>query len=289
MRESEATVGEKIASAMQALSPAERKVARKLLSDYPVAGLDTVASLADGSGVSGPTVLRFAKSLGFASFRGFQAALRGEVGHRQESNLSQAIHGAAGTQEPQSILQDARTAYIRGIEHTFSNLVDDEIDSVVRLMSDPKRRVLTWGGAYSSILADYLMAQLSPMRQQVHSLPWNSVAAASSLADLTRRDVVVVFDFRRYDEFSEARARAASDQGVKVVLVTDRWLSPIAASADHVLTVDVTASGPSDTLVPALALVEGLCDLVTHALGPPAIERLAAVDGIRVALQTAQE
>jgi DNA-binding MurR/RpiR family transcriptional regulator len=286
MENSEATVGEKIASTMQALPPAERRVARKLLSQYPVAGLNTVASLAEGAGVSGPTVLRFAKSLGFASYRDFQSALRNEVGQRQESLLSQAVLGVNAAQGPHDILRDAHQAYIRGIERTFSTLVGDEIDRVVTLLADPKRMILTFGGAYSAILADFLLTQLSPMRSGVRLLPSNPVAAAGSLEELTRHDVVVVFDFRRYDDSSEARARIAREHGANVILVTDRWLSPIAASADHVLTVDVVASGPSDTLVPALALLEALCDLTTSALGHSAIERLERVDPIRVTLQT---
>ena len=167
MENSVATVGEKIDAGMQALPPAERRVARKLLSQYPVAGLDTVASLAVGAGVSGPTVLRFAKSLGFPSFRDFQSALRSEVGQREESNLSQAVLGVAGEQGPRDILTDARQAYLRGIEHTFSTLVGDEVDRVVRLLADPKRTILAFGGAYSAILADHLLAQLSPMRPGV--------------------------------------------------------------------------------------------------------------------------
>ena len=59
-----ASVAEAIRRGMADCSPAERKVARVLLSSYPSAGFETVAKLAARAGVSGPTVLRFANRLG---------------------------------------------------------------------------------------------------------------------------------------------------------------------------------------------------------------------------------
>ncbi|MDO5744893.1 MAG: MurR/RpiR family transcriptional regulator [Micrococcaceae bacterium] len=286
MKRFETTVGERIASAMQELSPSGRRVARKLLSEYPVAGLDTVASLAIGAGVSGPTVFRFVKALGFESFRDFQSALRSEVGARHESNLSQTVRTVTeGQEETRSALHEVREAQVRGIEHTYAMVRDTEIEHVAELLANRKRKILTFGGAFSNILATHLLTQLSPMRPGIQTLPSNTVAAAAILEDLGRMDVAVIFDFRRYDAVSEKRARIARDHGAIVILVTDRWLSPVAASADHVLTVDVVASGPSDTLVPALALLEAVCELVTNSLGRSAVDRLGRVDPIRVALQ----
>ncbi|MFB7758506.1 MurR/RpiR family transcriptional regulator, partial [Streptomyces sp. NPDC056121] len=50
------------------LSPAERKVARVLLANYPSAGFETVAVLAERAGVSAPTVIRFVGRLGYRGF-----------------------------------------------------------------------------------------------------------------------------------------------------------------------------------------------------------------------------
>ena len=59
-----------------AFSPTERKVARVLLQQYPLAGLETVAQLAQKAAVSGPTVLRLVAKLGFDGYSAFQEALR---------------------------------------------------------------------------------------------------------------------------------------------------------------------------------------------------------------------
>ncbi|NUS68647.1 MAG: MurR/RpiR family transcriptional regulator, partial [Ensifer adhaerens] len=66
----------------------ELKIVRQLLSNYPAAGLNTVAHLAAAAGVSNPTVVRFANTLGFEGYPEFQKALLSEVQERMSSPLS---------------------------------------------------------------------------------------------------------------------------------------------------------------------------------------------------------
>ena len=67
---------------------AERRVAQSLLSDYPVAGLETVARFAHRAGTSGPTILRFVSRLGLKSYAEFQNCLRSEVQERLQGPLA---------------------------------------------------------------------------------------------------------------------------------------------------------------------------------------------------------
>ena len=72
-----------------------------------------------------------------------------------------------------------------------------------------------------------------------------------------RRDVLVVFDYRRYQSDTINSARVAASRGCTVVLVTDPWLSPAAASAKLVLVTGVqTTVAPFDSMVSALAVTE---------------------------------
>ncbi len=66
------------------MTPAERRVARTLLETYPTAGLESLPQLADGAGVTGPTVLRFVRKIGFDGYPDFQRSLRQEVQARTE-------------------------------------------------------------------------------------------------------------------------------------------------------------------------------------------------------------
>ena len=66
------------------MTPSERRVARTLLATYPTAGLESLPQLAEGAGVTGPTVLRFVRKIGFEGYPDFQRSLRHEVQARTE-------------------------------------------------------------------------------------------------------------------------------------------------------------------------------------------------------------
>jgi DNA-binding MurR/RpiR family transcriptional regulator len=88
--------------------------------------------------------------------------------------------------------------------------------------------------------------------------------------------VLVLFDFRRYEPDSRALAEECAEVGAKIILVTDRWLSPISGIADVVLPVQVDAVAAAyDSLVPALAVVEVLVAGVLAASGDDAERRMS--------------
>ena len=57
-------VAEQIHRELGRLTPSERKPARLLLGNYPVVGLEPLASFAQRAGVSHPSILRFIAKLG---------------------------------------------------------------------------------------------------------------------------------------------------------------------------------------------------------------------------------
>jgi len=80
-------IGERLRRLLPGLPAAERHVARVLLAEYPVAGLETVARLATRAGASGPTVLRLTARLGFTGYPELQRGLRAEIADREHSPL----------------------------------------------------------------------------------------------------------------------------------------------------------------------------------------------------------
>ena len=69
------TVAERLQLLRDELTPAERRVVRALMADYPVAGLGPVAKLAAAAGVSAPTVVRLVTKLSFEGYADFQQSL----------------------------------------------------------------------------------------------------------------------------------------------------------------------------------------------------------------------
>ncbi|MCC5576308.1 MurR/RpiR family transcriptional regulator [Microtetraspora sp. AC03309] len=271
------SVAERVRRSLEGSSAGERLVARVLLANYPAAGLETASRLAERAGVSAPTVVRFTARLGFQGYRAFQQSLRDELEARRASplTLSQQI-GDAGN----SLRVSAGAAFRQRLDETFAALADSELDAVLGLLADPGRRVALIGGRYSHILAEYLDLHLRLLRPGTRVLDPRPESLAAFCVDIGRRDVVVVFDYRRYQRDIVEFARRAHDRGAKIVLFTDPWLSPAADVADIVIPARVEAPSPFDSLVPALALVETVVAGVMARLGEAGEERLRQCDDI---------
>ena len=100
------------------------------------------------------------------------------------------------------------------------------------------------------------------------------------LFDLQRQDVVLLFDYRRYQSQALRVASAAKNNNARVVLFTDIYASPLRELADLIISAPVESASPFDTMVPALAQVEALIASLTLRTTNLA-DRLEGIDALR--------
>jgi len=265
------TVAERLAVA--GLTPAERKVARVLLADYPVRGLEPVAKLAAEAGVSAPTVIRLISKLEFDSYSDFQQSLKSEVSARLSSPLS--MYGGG---DPADAVSRSEKVLCGGISSSFARLPRAEFDQAVKLLADPRRGVTLIGGRFSSMLAEYLAAHLRILRSNVRVV--TAFDRVSAMLDVGRGDVLVAFDYRRYQHDTVRLSMIAKSQGATLIAFTDPYLSPLAAHADVILTTSVSSPSPFDALTPAVALVETVIAALVDRLGAAPLERMTRYDAL---------
>jgi DNA-binding MurR/RpiR family transcriptional regulator len=260
------------------LTSSELKVMRRLLANYPAAGLGTVVRLARDSGVSDPTVVRFVTKLGFSGYPAFQQSLLSEVEAHMASPLTMFERRSDLRADP---CRAAMAAAGNGIQADVSDGVHSDTSRAIALIADRKARVFCLGGRFSRHLAAILHAHLVQLRPGTHVIGGSASDLSDALIDLRRRDVLVVFDYRRWQTDIVGFAKQAAARGVQIVLFTDPWLSPIAKVAKVVMTSSVQSSSPFDTMAPALALVEGLVAEMTAKLDAKAKARISVFEQFR--------
>ena len=278
-------VSEVLRQNLAGFTPAERKVARELLADYPRAGLETVARLAQRADVSAPSVVRLVTKLGYNGFPDFQEHLRQEVAARSKSALAQYTdlppHPPDDSPPHGGVLARAEEVLTVGIRQTFEAVPPDRLVAAVNLICDPARRVFTIGGRFSGHAAGYLNAHLQLLRPTSAAVPGEAMDRAALLLDIGRRDVVIAYDFRRYQHDIVAFGLAAQGQGAALIVFTDPWLSPLAVNADVVFPCTVTAPSPFDSLSPALAMTEALIAAVIDRLGDTSRRRIERFESLQ--------
>lgn len=230
--------------------------------------------------MSDPTVLRLVQKLGFRQFGEFQQAVLAEVSERMSSPLT-----LLASRRKALAQDDLYGAFLASAAHGLAGardlIAEPEWDRAVELAADRRQRIHCLGGRFSRFLAGYLWEHLRLLRRDCAWLDGSGAVLIDSLIDMTARDVIVVFDYRRYQPDVIAFAEQAVGSGAQLLLFTDGSGSPLARLADAVIAAPVETISPFDSLVPALAQVEAFVAAVTARLGDKARGRLSRLEALR--------
>ncbi len=279
------TLVEHITASFERLTATEKRAARALLDNYPMAALGTAAGFASEAGVSAPTVLRLVDKLGFSGYADFQARLREELEARLQSPLQRSGSGPRESESEAHFLHRYAAQACENVMNTVRRLPATEIEAVGALLMDERRRVYLLGGRFSAALAKSFHAHLHAVRGNVQDISGQSAAWPEYLLDMRSRDVLVVFDFRRYQKDVIGFAEDASGRGATVVLFTDQWRSPAAKVAGHVLSARIDTHSRWDSAVAPLLLVEVITALVTDHRWDSIQARIKQLEGLQTQLQ----
>lgn len=272
---------DRLHGALPNLTGAELKVARRLLNHEPTAGLRSSAELATVAGVSGPTVTRFVKKLGFDDYGAFQRALRFDLDARLVSPVDTLREGAPSAPQGLDAYGERMSQLVRA---SMAAVSEYEFESSCDLLADVRHPVLTAGGWNTVVVARHLAAQLQQVRGSVVSVTEPFTGVAASIADRGPRPTAVLFDLRRYEQRMITLARMLHEEGAKVILVTDTWTSPASHHADFVLPVLVDSGQAFDSLIGALAIAEAIADRTTRLLGDKALDRIQSYNAFSMAV-----
>ncbi|OAN93054.1 MurR/RpiR family transcriptional regulator [Sulfitobacter geojensis] len=267
-------------SMSETLTATERKLCTALLLDYPFAGLDPIQILAEKTKTSPPSISRFVNKLGFSGYQDFQRQLIDELkdGNRSPLDLhrdNRALQGA--------FLEDFVIRATALLSESTSAITEAQFERICALFGDEKRCIYVIGGRISDAIALYLSRHMRQMRGNVFHLPADPETWPEYLLRMKPRDVLFVVDFRRYQPSLEKLAeRASARQGAQVVVLTDKWLSPVARVASEVIATPIESGTVWDSYVGALVLMEALVTRIAEGSWDKTRKRIERWDSLRL-------
>ena len=264
------------------LTASERKLANAILADYPFTGLQQIQELAARTGVSAPSITRFVSKVGFGGYHDFQRQLIAEL---KESRRSPLDLMPEKTATPESDFLGSYALRLADLLATLNSTVPPgEFDSICRLIADPSRNIFVLGGRITDSIARFLSMHLQQIRPKVFHLAQNSELWPEDILRMRKQDVLVLFDVRRYQsDLARLATLVRERRKSSIVLVTDKWMSPIARDGDIVVPLPIGSGTAWDTAICLLAFVEALIVKVSEANWPAAKARIEEWDAVRLA------
>jgi DNA-binding MurR/RpiR family transcriptional regulator len=267
------TVLDLIGEAAPRFTAAERQVAQVVADDPKVVAFGTVAQLAERSGTSGPTVLRFAAKVGFDGYIELQAAVQEEIADQLRPATQRIRERRTG-----DVIAHVLHADLENVRRTLESIDEREFLDTVELVADRRHRVFVLASELSGAPGRVLAQHLDLLRDGVQLIDGAGPSVSRKLVDLEPGDVLVVLDLRRYERWLLDAVARADQRGALVIALTDSRLSPLAEHARYTFTLEARGVGPFDSAAGAMALVHAFAAAIAQRLRRSATGRLDEIE-----------
>jgi DNA-binding MurR/RpiR family transcriptional regulator len=252
------------------LSPAHRQIARFLVEHPDEAVYLTSSELAQRAQVSQPSVTRFAVAVGFSGY----PDLRGELRSRMLGE-----NGSVAAHDTSSAWQSAIAADVLNLQQlTSSPWAGERLERIGRNLV-ASRPLLVLGLRVSRPLAELFVYFARKVHPDVRLVPPGS-EGDDTLARAREAGAswLLAFGLPRYPSQLLGTMQWARTLGLKVALLTDSPVGPLADEADDLLAAPVHTELTFDSLVGPLALTMGLLQVLVDAQPADAQRRLDEFD-----------
>lgn len=221
------------------LSKRLQQIARYILDEPNEVALETLAVMAERSGVQPSAIVRFAQSFGFDGATQMQRLFRDSLlGNQGSGSYSERVRrlNAAGNEDVEPI--DLLAEFVDGNVEALRQLLETVSKADMRASVDVIDRsslVHIVGYRRSFPIASYLAYSLLQTGKKVNFLDGVAGLSDQHAKLLQADDLLIAISFQPYAEEALAIVAAAHHAGASILAITDSLVSPIAKQATHVL------------------------------------------------------
>jgi DNA-binding MurR/RpiR family transcriptional regulator len=251
------TLESRISTRLAKMAPAERRVAEYLRNHQEQVVFASAEEIGAAAGVSDATVVRTAKTLGYAGMVELKFSIGQETLSRAKplQRLQTRIE-EVGTDAPALWQQLFREAHDR-LNETESQVSEADFTAAVDLIQGA-RSVLCFGVGPSESIAHYLALLLSRRVKPARATGATGFRLADDLLGLEPGDVLIVFSPARLLREHAVMLSRADEVGAGVILVTDSLEPVLGDRVDVVLRAVYSVSGFTGETLSSLVLADAL-------------------------------
>ena len=262
---------------VESLNGAQRKLGRYLQNDSSALLVSNINDLAQAVGVSKATVVRFARTLGYAGFpelkRDVQKEMRRKL--RAADRMKETFAELGGDENifAKLIKRDAQL-----LQETLQAASFTDFQRAVEVILKA-RKVFLIGLNASTALAYILYFRLVRVKKDAH---WIFLTGGTSLVEqlafMDPADVLIAIDFLDVPREVQVALHHAKKIGAPILGITDFPGSPIAKAAGVCLYAKRGLHSSVNSLTPAFSLVNALAIAVGWAKKSDSIKALTDLD-----------
>ena len=238
------------------MSKGQKRLAAYITDYYDQAVFLTAEKLGEAVGVSESTVVRFASSLGYKGYPGFQRALE-ELVQRKLTSASRGDAASVRIRQPK-VLETVLKSDAENITSTLERIDPAVFELAVDTILQAKN-IYVIGIRSCAPLAGFFAFYLNLMFERVHLLGTNSFSEIlEQMVRIGTEDVIVGISFPRYSMRTLKAIEFANHRNARVITLTDSVHSPMNLYSSCNLVANSALVSIADSLVAPLSVINSL-------------------------------
>lgn len=207
------------------LTKAEVEIAKYILSNPNEIMRLNANDIANITGSSQATIVRFSKKLGYSGFSDFKIALTSDMGKVENSNIN-IIHEEIKINDSTALIgQKIIFKNKKTIDDTYKVIDFDELDKAVELLDESKRIFIIASG-YSGITArDFQYKLLELGKAAIYES--DTHIQFSNISTLTKGDLVFVISHSGKSSDVYSLLKAVKKREIKIITLTQFSPNPV--------------------------------------------------------------
>jgi DNA-binding MurR/RpiR family transcriptional regulator len=249
----------------------------KRIADFIITNIHEVVfysiiELANASGISESTIVRFSRKLGYKGFPDFKQELVNY--YKEYMKIDGRIrHSIAELPKSRITYEELTRKEISYLENSIRSIHPGSFYQAVRAICDADMTYL-FGNDLNISLANDLCFRLSRFKLRASSASLSGHSIFEKLLLITEKDLAIIFDFYKPSVDFRRLMDILREKHVSVILITDTLVPPMVQSANIVLCAERGTLDQFSSQVVPVAISNALVMGVANELGDKAIDAL---------------
>ena len=236
------------------MSRTQRRIAGYFLEHTDAACFQSLKEAAAAAHTTEATILKFCSRVGCDGFLHFKRELQEHMKLLMSPNEKIGFRIRMAQDRPQ-LLEGIIEMERRCLELTYNYLVPDHLETFIAAIRDADR-VWVVGHRISEGVAQYMTIRLQQIGIQASMVDiYNRYATEQAAIHTGANDLFIIISFPYYAPEVRALVEYLGQAGIKMVTITDRYSSPIAAHSSAVLVCNADHEMFYNTITAAVSLV----------------------------------
>lgn len=253
-------------------TPTGKKIASYMLSNLNQLPFETAGSIARTTGITGISVGRFLRQIGFQNLEDLKQSLRTDAGHPWM--LKDRLDSFRQNKGEQDALKRSLALEVEAIQYVYQLATTPEFAQIADSIANADAVFIVGIQGLRGIAISFF-GQLESLRPRVYYADGASGAYVESLNSEYASPYLIISDFQPYASMTQRYCQAASKRNLPLLLMADFYCTWARDYPIDLLQLKINIQQIWDAWSPLTCLQNLLLSAVVERLGPNLDTRLA--------------